>query len=237
MLAFNWNYAQTQDSSGAQTPSFLLSLPDVSVFVLSEQLRSGKLYRCTVCQRPWHLDGDGYMMSCVQEERVPLIQSWNEAEIWLGPEVAKKLDAIGRTPPDVYGNGRQYFRTPCGVLTKAGERIDLAIVSLQHQVPFEPYMRYRLGSEITDVYASPFALPLPVRVATSKAREAGQGFAPTPIEMPGGRAFVLNCQPEFLVQDGCRASEARLLGHYPEHSRKADVISRPDDVTYFIADG
>jgi len=176
-------------------------------------------------------------MSVVAEDRVPLILRWNEREIWLAPELVGKLDAIGRTPPDSFGNGRDYSQTPCSVLTKAGERLDLAVVSLQQHAPFEADRNYRLGLEIADVYPSPYALPLSVRVATAAAREAGQGFAPTPIEMTDGKQFVLNWQPDFVAVDGYRGKDARLLGRQPEWTLQPQVISKPDQIVYFIADG
>src|SRR5262245_54359781 len=95
------------------------------VFIKPEPLRWGTLYRCKACGSRWYLDDAKEWMCNIQNDRIPLIYEWNAHPISLAPALIAVLDAIGPTPPDIYGNGRQYKQTPCGVVTTSGERIDL----------------------------------------------------------------------------------------------------------------
>lgn len=237
LMSFNWARANDHGPRGDLKPGGFTS-PGRSAFDVSQPLRHGTLYRCKACGRSWYLDGDTDMMSLVPEDRVSLILAWNQHAIFLSKGISAKLDAIGRTPPDKYGNGREYREIPCGVITTSGEHVDLAIVSFQSHAPFEPWRHCRLGSEISDVYPSPYALPLPVRIATSEADETRMGLAPTVIEMPNDRLFILNWRPNFLVKDGLRAGDARVSRRRLGSGETPEIVSAPTkEVVYFIVDG
>lgn len=208
-------------------------------FVLEQYLRIGKLYRCSICHRPWYLDGFEKYMYSVEEQRVPLVLQWNERPIRLQPELIAKLREIGRTPPDQYGNRRQYDETPCGVVTTAGERIDMAIVSLQAHAPVERGRDCRLATEVAEIYESPFALPLAVRFETSQANGLRMGYAPTTVEMPDGHLFELNWQPNFIRLPAYIGSQAKLTDRRIDwrfEKQKPTVIGTPKGVVYFVAD-
>ncbi len=174
-------------------------------------------------------------MSVVPADRVDLILEWNNGPILLSQEYVQRLERIGATPPDSYGNGRQHKRTPCSVTTTGGERIDLAVVSIQAHAPFETHRNYRLGTEIARLDESPYALPLDVRIATSRAEEIRMGLAPTIIEMTDGKRFTLNWTTHFLVKEGYRAADARVaegnLLPMPE------IADEPKEIIYFVVDG
>jgi hypothetical protein len=228
LLSFNWHYAKTTARPDAKR--------DLSVFVSPQPLRWGTLYRCVSCGQPWFLDGDARFMGIVPRDRVSLIEQWNERPIELPAGHREKLDAIGRTPPDPYGNGAQFHETPCGVVTASGERIDLAIVSVQRHPPFEPLRHYRLASEIADIYPSPYALPLAVRTAASQATEIRMGLAPTLVELPDGQLAVLNGAENFFVREGCDAASIKLSRRRMDLKSPPDIHSSPKNVTYFVAD-
>jgi hypothetical protein len=64
------------------------------------------------------------------------------------------------------------------------------------------------------------------------------GFAPTVIEMPEGRFFILNWRPNFLVKDGLRAEEARVSRRRLGPGETPEIVSAPTkEMVYFIADG
>lgn len=199
-------------------------------------LRYGTLYRCLACARPWHLNGAGNRMTIVPEGRLELVLAWNAAEIMLPDAVLEALGEIGPTPPDIYGNRRDYVEIPCGVLTRSGERVDVAIVSIQQDAPVDEWRPSRLGSEIASVYPSPLALPLEVRLACTEAPERAMGFAPTLIEMPDGKRFTLNGTPDFLNVPGYRAADARTRGYPDQIQNLPDLPETPQRI-YFIADG
>jgi hypothetical protein len=212
-------------------------MPRQDAFATAEPLRRGTLYQCKVCHRHWHLDADGEVMTHVPEERVPLIREWSRGEILLPRLLRNKVDEIGPTPADIYGNGKLYTETPCSVLTREGHTIDVAIFSIQRSAPFESGRPSRVATDIVDIFPSPFALPLDVRVASSQADELRMGFAPTVIEMPDGHLMVLNWQPNFLIRDGYNAATATISGRRPDPFRIEDMVSAPADIVYFIADG
>lgn len=200
-----------------------------------ERLRWGALFKCKACDQPWYLDEDG-IMNFVPRDRLPLIREWNAHQIVLLPKHVRDLERIGRTPPDIYGNGAQFHETPCGVATKSGERIDLAIISLQRHAPFENHLQYRLASDIDEIYASPYALPLPVRIATAKADEISMGFAPTLIEEPDGKLVTLNGRQNFFVSESCKASDVALAEHRSGMKAPPEIYLLQKEVTYFVAD-
>jgi len=174
-------------------------------------------------------------MNAVSTERLPLIERWNDKPILLPAGQRAVLAAIGETPPDLYGNGRQYRETPCAVTTVKGEKIDTAIVSVQCHAPFEEWRDYRLASEIAEIAPSPHALPLDVRIACSKAEETHMGFSPTTVELPNGQAVVLNGTPSFFVGGNINAAQIKLS---PKAGRGElpPIHQGTDKIVYFVAD-
>ncbi|MGH8259129.1 MAG: hypothetical protein ACREUG_05515 [Steroidobacteraceae bacterium] len=233
VYGFNWQMAQTSPFPGQRI--------DVAAFVAPEPLRHGMLYACRSCGHPWYLHGEPAFMHIVPRARLDLIRRWNERAIVLNPEHAAQLAQIGCTPPDLYGNGRQYRETPCTVVTAAGERIDLAVISIQRHAPFEAERACRLATEVAEVHASPHALPLPVRLATSRAEEARMGFAPTLVELPGGELVALSWRPNFFVRPGVDARgivvSSRSIAWWDPAIPQPAVYRAPPDITYFVADG
>lgn len=228
LISFSW--PPEPFSSGAT------SLPDKGAFVSPEALRRGTLYRCAVCGRPWYLNDAKRMMNHVVDERLSLIRRWNEQPITLRDEMSAELDRIGCTPPDQYGNGHEYREFPCGVVTTVGERIDIAIVSFQRDAPFEHWRNCRLGSDIGSIHPSPFALPLSVRIASSRAEEMRMGFAPTLVEGPAGQLFILNWRADFLVSEACKADEIKLSKRRFDWSNMPRIVGGRTDAIYFVVD-
>lgn len=228
LVSFNWKYAKKESRPDR--------IRDLSVFIVDRQLRWGALYRCKTCNKSWYLDGDAEFMNFVEEDRLPLIKQWNEHQIYLSLEQDATLDKIGRTPPDHYGNGANFHETPCTVITKSGERVDLAIISRQKHPPFEDWRQYRLASEIDEIFPSPFALPLAVRMATSVADEIRMGFAPTLVEMPNGNSVVLNWRHNFIVRSDCNAGDVVLSQRRINMDTSPEIYSSPKNIIYFVAD-
>jgi len=227
---FSWEYAKTTNQ------------PDTRQFVSPQKMRWGTLFQCASCGQPWYLDGNAKFANLVARERIGLIQEWSDHPIFIGSENLAKLEEIGRNPPRMIMVGTKSQETPCGVLTKSGERIDLAIVSIQRHAPFEDWRQYRLASEIETIYPSPYALPLPVRTATLTAVEIAMGFAPTLVELPNGQEIILNGTHNFFVREGCDASaivlsQKRLdMKSLPEIYSPSENISLSKNITYFVAD-
>lgn len=228
LISFNWDYART-----APKPE---NRRDTSMFVNPVPLRFGALYECQVCAQPWYLCGEPAFMNFVQRERVDLIQRWNAQEITVPLQQAAQLKAIGHTPPDVYGNGSQYREFPCAVTTTDGATIDRAIVSLQRHAPFEEGRNARLATDIAEIRPSPFALPLTVRVATSKASEVRMCFAPTLVELPNGEVNVLNWSEHFFVKPGIQAGAIVLSRQRINMEKLPPIYQGPSDTVYFVAD-
>lgn len=177
-------------------------------------------------------------MTHVQPERLPLVLDWNRMVIAIPSSASIVVDRIGATPPDIYGNGRDWRNTPCEVITRAGERFETAMICVQRDAPVQDYIHFRLGSEIAEVRESPFALPYVVREASSRAEEIRMGFSPTLIEMPDGKRLVMNGMTSFMANSGYVASDARVvnLGVFIE-SPPPDFVKAPSDIFYFIVDG
>jgi hypothetical protein len=226
-ISFNWQYARNAKPEAGR---------DLSVFVKSRDLRFGALYRCRMCEHPWYLCGAPEMMNSVPRSRVDLIDLWNQAPVALPATVFYNVLAVGSTPPDVYGNGIQYREYPCSVVLHSGEQIQMAVVSFQEHAPFEEWRTYRLASEIAAVSPSPHALPLEVRVATSRAEEVRMGFSPTLVELPTGQTVALNWTQSFFVREGCKASDVKLSSRRLDWKNPPTVYNGTSGVVYFVAD-
>jgi len=226
---FNWAFAHEGGSSEYADRR--------AAFTQWKLLRRGALYRCNLCDEVWHLDGADQMMTHVGAARLPLVLEWDRQPITLATSIETRLDQIGPTPPDVYGNGRERRVTPCKITTTAGEEIDPAMVCVQLDAPVQDYGKTRLGSEIASVSDSAFALPLDVRLASSRAHEMRMGFSPSLIEMPDGKRFVLNGMTSFMAEPGYDATAARVVeGNYFGESPPPSFPNAPH-ITYFVVDG
>lgn len=228
-VSFNWGFAHERDSPE--------DAERVAPFIRWELLRRGSLYRCDLCSEVWHLDGGGQTMTYVSSARLSLVREWDRSPIELTGDLEARLERIGPTPPDVYGNWSDRRVTPCKVITTAGEEVDPAMVCVQLDAPVQDYLHFRLGSEIADIGESAFALPLDVRLASSRAGEMRMGFSPSLIEMPDGKRFVLNGMTSFMKDRIYKAADARgaAVSYFAEDPPPAFLHSPP--ITYFVVDG
>jgi hypothetical protein len=177
-------------------------------------------------------------MTYVDAERLELVFAWDSASIMLSADVSSKLEEIGPTPPDVYGNGAERRVTPCAVETSSGEVFELAMICVQTDAPVQAHLNFRLGSDIARVAESSFALPLDVRRASSQAHEMRMGFYPSLIQMPDGRKFVLNGKTSFMAIDGYCAKDATVAsGSYFQEQPPPRFVETPMTIVYFIVDG
>jgi hypothetical protein len=169
-------------------------------------------------------------------DRRPLLLEWDRRPLLPSPEVLAAAQGIGATPPDVYGNGTDQVQVPCEVLTTHGERFEMALLSFQAHPPLEDaYFTVRLIDEVAVVAPSEFALPRPVRLATTRAVEVSMGFAPTVVHSPDGRAFALNWTTNFFATEGSRGRDLALAAVTPE--QRPPVISEDSRaVACFVGD-
>jgi hypothetical protein len=227
--SFNWAYSRSPEGR-KHWPK-----PPSDALRFDRKLRAGTLYRCSQCQSPWYLDPHALMMNYVQTERIPLILNWSNNTLQLSSRHLQILSQIGETPHDIYGNGAGFNAYPCSVHTHSGEFFPTAIISRQSHAPFEMHRTYRLGSEISTIEPSRFALPLEVRVATSRADEIRMGFAPTILETPEGKRLTANWTINFIAMDGVDAKTIRVAQKQGYFDDTPSVIEEPNAV-YFVAD-
>lgn len=229
ITSFNWAFANER------------GIPEdvdrVAPFVPWKELRRGRLFQCNVCHQVWHLDSRSQLMTHVTEERLPLVLKWNEEPIALTEDQQAWLEQIGPTPPATYGNWSDRRVTPYRVTTATGEVIDPAMICVQLEAPVAFGLDFRLGTEVADVTESESALPLEVRLASSRAEEMRMGFSPSLIEMPDGKKFVLNGMTSFMAEQGYAARDARVVkGDYFSENPPPAFVQAPA-ITYFVVNG
>jgi hypothetical protein len=111
------------------------------------------------------------------------------------------------------------------------------MICIQLEAPIQFGINFRLGLEVGEIAASESALPLDVRLASSRAVEMRMGFSPSLIEMPDGKRFVLNGMTSFMAEQGYQAGDARVApGDYFTENPPPAFPQRPD-VTFFVVDG
>lgn len=177
----------------------------------------GARYACVACGATWYLGDADQRMLFVPDDRLALFEAWSERSLEASLEILEMARSIGATPPDIYGNGRDYVQIPCRVTTRSGERLDRVLVSFQKMPPiplFDPGdMRLptlRLLDEIERIEPSRYGLSAQVRYATAQASEWPMDFAPTKVCAPDGRIYVLNWTVDFFDLDGIAGEEITL---------------------------
>lgn len=208
---------------------------ETSAYVLKRPMRYGSLYQCRDCGHPWYLDSDEKLMNFIPADRIALCEEWDAGPIRFDAAHLARLREIGATP---YGSLSVYRDTPCCVVTKKGERFDVAIVSERNHPPYESWPRqFRFATEIADIEESSYALPFDVRKATAEAKEMRMGFAPTAVQGPDKRTFLLNETNNFYDGSHGPAKDIRLVGMSGinwNHMPKVYNFEKP--VVYFVAD-
>lgn len=231
--SFNWSYAKKHPSE-ENSYAYKYSKEDLYIYKFLKNLRIGSLFKCKLCNHLWYLDGEELFINSVPSNKLELIEQWNYSPINLSTEHTQILKEIGRTPPDIYGNGKQYKEFPCKVVTKKGEIFDFAIVVQQKHAPFEGLRNCRLATDIQSIQTSPFALHLEVRIATTKVGEVGMGYAPTFVEKPTGEQMIFNGTQNFYDGKDCLASDIKVAKDN-NYNRGYNYYCNAK-VTYFVAD-
>ena len=119
--------------------------------------------------------------------------------------------SIKATPPDFYGNGRDFIDLPCKVTLNNNEVVDFAVLRLQKDPPFiNPYSHYKdylTVDKLKKIEASDFTLSPELRLKTCQMREIRMGFTPTRVLGTNGIQYLLNGVTNFFDQDGIKGSE------------------------------
>lgn len=178
----------------------------------------GRLLRCKKCFSYWFISGNNIVMEYISENHINVFNEWNKRNLFADNYILKKLMNIGATPPDIYGNLKEFVRIPCKCVTKDGQEIDFCIITFQKLPP--NYYQLDEGNilfidEVADVYESEYALSAQVRSKTSLAEEIRMCFSPTLVCAPDGKKFILNGVTNFF--DG--------YGH-----KGKDITLPPDDI-------
>lgn len=222
---FSWSSAQKNEHD-------LLSYP----YKLLKKLRKGSLFKCKSYNHYWYLDEEKLFMYSMPQDRLSLVEQWNSQPIVLTDSQIQILKDIGHTPPDIYGNGKQYKETPCKVTTLDGEIFNFAIITQQELAPFHEERNYRLASDIQSIEPSPFAFSLKVRIATANAKEVQMGFSPTVVKKPDGQQIVLHGVHNFYDKMDCSASDIDVVKNWSLYNNSPPFYNQRTQNTYFIAD-
>lgn len=166
-------------------------------------------------------------MHFVPPAKFDLLMEWSQGPVTLTARQMEQLSAIGYVAKH---QGRREY--PCSITTKRGEVYDTAVMTIQADPPLDGDSR--LASNILEIRPSPYALPLDVRVACSRALEVANGFAPTTIELPTGEDIVVNSEEMFIVRDDCDVTQARLSAEGARPTRR--YWERPAELIWFVAD-
>lgn len=201
-------------------------------------LRIGWLYECEKCGQPWYLHKNQKRMSRFPGERIDSIIEWGSRALTPSEALVEELMSIKATPPDLYGNLKEYIRVPCKVTTKIGEEIDFSYVCFQKHPPLEDtYEHIRWIDEIDHISPSQYTLPPDVRLATSRADEVRMGYTPSSLRSEDGTNFVVNGINDFFMYDKYKGMDIRLADvENPSPRPYLSVYESRYSITYFIGD-
>lgn len=178
-------------------------------YEIKQSFDFGTLYLCPTCKTPWYLNHKETALSSLwNTER---INEWLSVPNDLPNELREKFNTIKATPPDFYGNGRDFIDLPCKVILTDNKTLDFAIVRLQKDPPFiNPYSHYKdylTIDKIMKIEPSDYTLSTDLRLKTCQMGEIRMGFSPTRVLGSNGVQYLLNGVTNFFYQDGIKGSE------------------------------
>jgi DNA-directed RNA polymerase subunit RPC12/RpoP len=227
-IDFNWEFAnEREDNEISKYPKYLQFESD---------LRIGQLYYCPYCEQRWFLDGEEKWISIVPSDRLQYIEKWNSKSLQFSDAELVQLKAIGATPPDLYGNGKEVISIPCEVTDKSGNVYKKAMIRFQSRPPIDDWQKnWHFSDEIESFRASDLCLNQNVRVASSQSKEIRMGFAPTKVQDPKGNQYLLNWTTNFFDYKGVKGKEI-VLSEMVTKEMPPIVSEAAFDIEYFIAD-
>jgi len=211
-------------------------------FINPHPLKVGTLFECSTCGSHWYMEYEENYIDYIDDSWMPKILEWSSSHLVLTEQQEQLLEDIGSTPfREGYVKSREND-TPCTVRTKSGELFEFAIISKMVNAPYAQMIDYRLASEIEEISASQYALPLQIRTATAKAREISMGYAPTDVVLSNGHSLILNLTVNFLKLPGVDATKTSLFRHWTQYFDLKTLFEKPKiysgeyDIVYFVAD-
>ncbi|MGH7740077.1 MAG: hypothetical protein ACREL1_08025 [bacterium] len=201
-----------------------------------ESLKRGSLYECSACGQVWYLDSRQEMMTVVPEEKISLLARWGSGPQILSESLWTQARAIGATPAHLKSLEKNYAEVPCRGITLQDESFDkgLIIFSLESPLALEAG-KILLASDLLDIQPSDFALPAALRRASALSIESKAGVAPTPVQSPDGKTFLLNWTVNFFDRDGLFGKDLRTAS---SPSKRAPIVAEPlAKMTFILADG
>lgn len=193
-------------------------------FVTLRHLRGGsELVRCRHCGRLSLVEETQGTCIDVLPEDLPFIERWERATHAPTLEQMRVLADIGATPPDQYGNGREFISFPCEGRLKGETYVTKMLVTFQKFAPLGLLRRsspWRFVTEVEELWASDFALNRELRKATTRADEIHMGLAPTIAKAPNSREYLLNWTTNFFWQDDVKGSELKLCSYQGDELRQ-----------------
>ena len=199
-------------------------------------LRFGRLFRCTVCGRPWYEDASG-MCTSVQAGWVDSLRRWNARPLPATAAQRRVLASIGAVHWPVADAPR---RIPCRVHAH-GQWHDPAICILQDrplllwQDPPPPLL---FIDDVDTFEATEFALGSELRQQGVDAGERAMGWAPH-VAYWGTSPVELNALVELWGEGGRMGMDLTArpatTPWEPRAARPRDLSEHP--ATYVVADG
>ena len=202
----------------------------------------GRLFRCSKCYGYWFISDNNTVMEYVSENHIDTLRKWNKRNLIADKYIFEKLMSIGDTPPDIYGNFKEFVRIPCKCVMNGGQEIDFCIVSFQKTPP--NYHQLAEGNilfidEVADVQESEYALSVKVRSKTSLAKEIRMCFSPTLVCAPDEKKFILNGITNFFDGYGYKGKDITLPEDDIQFSEKECIYYDKNtnrQITWVIAD-
>jgi hypothetical protein len=194
----------------------------------NQSFEFGTIYLCPNCNTPWYLDNIETTLASLWNTK--RINEWQIIPKDLTSEQKAMFYSIKATPPDFYGNGRDFIDLPCKVILTNNKTLDFAMVRLQKDPPFiNPYSHYKdylTIDKVKKIEPSEYTLNTDLRLKTCQMREIRMGFTPTRVLGINGVQYLLNGVTNFFNQDGIKGSELTSVpkGQEKHENDLVDVI-------------
>lgn len=174
-------------------------------------------------------------MTVVPEEKINLLERWGAGPQTLPESLWIKARAIGATPAHLKSLEKNYAEVPFRGLTLQGESFDKGLILFSLESPLTPAAgKIFLASDLSDIQPSDFALPAALRRASALSIESKVGFAPTPVQSPDGKTFLLNWTVNFFDRDGLFGKGIRPAS---SASKRSPIIEEAlEKITLILAD-
>ncbi len=181
---------------------------------LVQKIKIGNLFVCPACSSYWFHEvnsGEKEYLTYISEKAFRLLKMWGAAPQKFSEDNLKALQAIGATPPDIYGNGSEHVSVPCKCYFDDGTSNDKCIVRFMKKPLIGTDWNYGLAENVVKIEPSIYGVTKELRLALSLSSEVRMGYSPSRVKTTTNEFYIINGTPEIFSHKNIKGSQLGSL--------------------------